>query len=66
MKENPILYVVVPCYNEEEVLKETVRQLKLKLTKLQALRDARLRHVQLLLLILKIKQSYKNLLAMMV
>lgn len=34
MKENPILYVVVPCYNEEEVLNETVRQLKLKLTNL--------------------------------
>ena len=29
-----ILYVVVPCYNEEEVLKETTKKLKEKLTKL--------------------------------
>lgn len=32
MRENPILYVVIPCYNEEEVLNETIRQLKLKMT----------------------------------
>lgn len=30
----PVLYVVVPCYNEEEVLKETTKQLKEKLTNL--------------------------------
>lgn len=29
-----ILYVVVPCYNEEEVLKETTKELKAKLEKL--------------------------------
>ncbi len=35
MKKNKeILYIVVPCYNEEEVLTETTKQLKLKLTKL--------------------------------
>ena len=34
MKENPILYVVVPCYNEEEVLNETIKQLRMKLTNL--------------------------------
>ncbi len=34
MKKNPILYVVVPCYNEEEVLHETTKQLKAKLEKL--------------------------------
>lgn len=34
MKDVPILYVVIPCYNEEEVLYETTRQLKLKLQKL--------------------------------
>ena len=33
-KKNPILYVVVPCYNEEEVLEETTRQLKEKMEKL--------------------------------
>lgn len=32
-KENK-LYVVIPCYNEEEVLKETTKRLKEKLTKL--------------------------------
>ena len=32
--KEPILYVVVPCYNEEEVLEETTRQLKAKLEKL--------------------------------
>lgn len=31
---NKVLYVVVPCYNEEEVLKETTKQLKEKLNKL--------------------------------
>ena len=34
MKEEPILYVVIPCYNEEEVLPETTKQLKEKMTKL--------------------------------
>ena len=34
MKKNPILYIVVPCYNEEEVLHETTKQLKVKLEKL--------------------------------
>ena len=34
MKKNPILYIVVPCYNEEEVLHETTKQLKAKLEKL--------------------------------
>lgn len=34
MKTEPILYVVIPCYNEEEVLKETTRQLKKKLQQL--------------------------------
>ena len=34
MKKNPILYVVIPCYNEEEVLDETTKQLKEKMTKL--------------------------------
>lgn len=27
MKDNCIIYIVVPCYNEEEVLPETTRQL---------------------------------------
>lgn len=31
---NKTLYIVVPCYNEEEVLKETTRQLKEKIEKL--------------------------------
>lgn len=31
MREKPILYVVIPCYNEEEVLHETTRQLKMKM-----------------------------------
>ncbi len=30
-KKEPILYIVVPCYNEEEVLEETTKQLKEKL-----------------------------------
>lgn len=34
-KKNPeILYVVIPCYNEEEMLEETTRQLKVKMEKL--------------------------------
>lgn len=33
---NDILYIVVPCYNEEEVLPETARRLKEKLTALTA------------------------------
>ena len=32
--KEPILYIVVPCYNEEEVLEETTKQLKSKLEKL--------------------------------
>lgn len=31
MLENPILYIVVPCYNEEEVLEETTKRLSEKL-----------------------------------
>ena len=31
-----ILYVVVPCYNEEEVLPETARRLRAKLEALMA------------------------------
>ena len=31
MKSEPVLYVVIPCYNEEEVLAETTRQLKIKM-----------------------------------
>ncbi len=31
MKKNLILYIVVPCYNEEEVVKETTKQLKEKI-----------------------------------
>ena len=34
MKKNNTLFVVIPCYNEEEVLKETTKRLKDKLTKL--------------------------------
>ena len=26
MEKNPILYIVVPCYNEIEVLEETTKQ----------------------------------------
>ncbi len=36
MKKNKILYIVVPCYNEEEVLHETAKRLKLKLESLIA------------------------------
>ena len=34
MKKEPILYIAVPCYNEEEVLEETTKQLKTKMEKL--------------------------------
>ncbi len=34
MRKDNILYVVIPCYNEEEVLEETTRQLKEKMNKL--------------------------------
>ena len=34
MRKDNILYVVIPCYNEEEVLQETTRQLKVKMEKL--------------------------------
>lgn len=34
MKKNSILYVVVPCYNEEEVLTETTKQLEKKMNDL--------------------------------
>lgn len=33
-KEQVILYIVIPCYNEEEVLEETTKQLKRKMQKL--------------------------------
>ncbi len=29
-----IMYIVIPCYNEEEVLEETTKKLKIKLEKL--------------------------------
>ncbi len=31
MKNNPVLYLVIPCYNEEEVLEETTKQLNKKM-----------------------------------
>ena len=34
MKKNSILYIVIPCYNEEEVIEETTKQLKIKLENL--------------------------------
>ena len=34
MKKKAILYVVIPCYNEEEVLHKTTKQLKEKISKL--------------------------------
>ena len=34
MTKNDILYLVIPCYNEEEVLSETTKRLKDKMTKL--------------------------------
>lgn len=33
-EETPILYLVIPCYNEEEVLPETARQLTERLSAL--------------------------------
>lgn len=39
MKKEPILYVVVPCYNEEEVLEETTKQLKAKMESLISKKD---------------------------
>lgn len=36
MKENCVIYIVVPCYNEEEVLPETTRQLMPLLENLMA------------------------------
>lgn len=36
MKKELVLYIVVPCYNEEEVLHETTKQLKEKMKKLIA------------------------------
>ena len=32
MKKDLVLYVVIPCYNEEEVLEETTKQLKIKMS----------------------------------
>ena len=32
--KNKILYVVIPCYNEEEVLRETSKRLNIKLNEL--------------------------------
>ena len=34
MNKEAILYIVVPCYNEEEVLKETTKRLSEKLNSL--------------------------------
>ena len=34
MKKNNKLFVVIPCYNEEEVLEETTKRLKVKLNQL--------------------------------
>ena len=31
MKKSSILYVVIPCYNEEDVIEETTKRLKVKL-----------------------------------
>ncbi len=33
-KPTPTLYIVIPCYNEEEVLPETTKQLKVKISQL--------------------------------
>ena len=30
-KDKPVLYIVIPCYNEEEVIDETIRRLTLKM-----------------------------------
>ena len=35
MNENPVVYFVIPCYNEEEVLPETVKRLTEKLAQMQ-------------------------------
>lgn len=34
IKKLEVLYIVIPCYNEEEVLNETTKRLKLKITSL--------------------------------
>lgn len=34
LSEKPVLYMVIPCYNEEEVLPETAKRLKAKMTSL--------------------------------
>ena len=34
MNQNAVLYLVIPCYNEQEVLPETARQLKQKMSDL--------------------------------
>ena len=34
MKKSEILYIVVPCFNEEEVLNKTIEKLESKLSKL--------------------------------
>lgn len=34
-KERPVLYIVIPCYNEEEVIEETVRQLTEKVNRMR-------------------------------
>ena len=34
MREDKLLYIVIPCYNEEEVLPETSKRLKEKVTSL--------------------------------
>ena len=34
MRKENILYVVIPCYNEEDVLEETTKQMKVKMQKL--------------------------------
>ena len=34
MEKKSILYIVIPCYNEEEVLKITTKKLKIKLNSL--------------------------------
>ena len=34
MRKDNILYVVIPCYNEEEVLEETTKQLTKKMNSL--------------------------------
>ena len=35
---SPVLYIVVPCYNEQEVLHETAKRLTAKLESLMAQR----------------------------